>query len=169
LTSTIVSENHSLLGGGGEAVAQARRRNPRGGEELLIVEGDHLRPALGLEIALEISREVERRNGLAGTDRAGCRCEVAGALDNAEPGGRCDLLHECAGGLRTVGIDHDHAEAADHRVAEHRGQHHEGEERHAEDQDQRGAVVQQPSRFAPRNQPEPGLRPAFHCRVRQSR
>ena len=58
------------LGGGGEAVAEPRRRDARGGEELLIIEADHLRAAPGLQIALEIGRHVDGADGLAGADRA---------------------------------------------------------------------------------------------------
>ena len=39
-------------------------------------------------------------------------------------------------------------------------QHDEGEQRHAEDQDDRHAIVQQPSPFASGDEPEPGLRRA---------
>ena len=110
-------------GGGGEAVAQARRRDARGRQELLIVEGDDLRAALGLEVALEIGRDVDRGDGVAGADRARRRREIAGALDDAETGRRSHLLHEGARGLRSVRVDDDHPELADHRVTEDRGQH----------------------------------------------
>jgi hypothetical protein len=183
LTSTIVSgASAPMRDGFGAARAAARlvatarlspspppRRDARGGEELLVVEGDDLRAALGLEITLEIGRHVDRTDGLAGADRARRFREIAGALDDAETGRRRHLLDKRARGIRSVGVDHDHAEPADHRVAERRGQHHEGEQRHAEDQDQRGAVMQQPSQLAPGDQPEAGLRPGPHWRVRQSR
>src|SRR5262249_31535635 len=53
----------------GEAVAQARRCDAGGGEELLVIEGDDLRAPLGLEVALEIGRHVDRANGLARSNR----------------------------------------------------------------------------------------------------
>ena len=114
--------------GGGEAVAQTRRRHARGRQELLIVEGDHLRPALGLEVALEIGRDVDRGNGVPGPDRARRGREVAGALDDAETGRRSHLFDEGARGLRSVRVDDDHPEFADHRLTEDRGQDHEGEQ-----------------------------------------
>ena len=150
------------LGGGREAVAQARRCDARGGEELLVIEGDDLRAALGLQIAFEIGRHIDGADGLAGAYRARRRCEVAGALDDAETRGRRDLLHECARGLGSVLVDDDHPQSADHRMTEHRGQHHEGEQRHAEDQDQRRTIVQQPPPFAPGDQQEAGFR---RCRL----
>ena len=52
----------------------------RGGEELLIIEADHLRAPPGLQIALEIGRHVDGADGVAGADRARGRREVAGAL-----------------------------------------------------------------------------------------
>ncbi len=156
-------------GGGREAVAHARRRDAGRGQELLVIEGDDLRPALGLQVALEIGRHVHRGNGVAGFDRPRRGREVAGARDDAEAGGRGHLLDEGPRGLRSVLVDHDHAEPADHRAAEDRAQDHEGEQRHAEDQNDRHGVVQQPSQFAPGDQQEPGLGRASHSRVRQSR
>ena len=145
-----------------EAVAEPRRSDTRGGEELLIIEADDLRAPPGLQIALEIGRHIDGADGIAGADRARGRGEVAGALDDAEPGRCRHLLRESARRLRSVRIDDDHPELADHRVAEHCGQHREGEQRNAEDQDQRRAVVQQPAPFAPCDQEEPGLRLSPH-------
>ena len=112
----------AAAGGGGEAVAQARDGDARGGQELLVIEGDDLRAALGLEVALEIGRDVDGRDGVAGADRPRRRGEIAGALDDAEAGRRRHLLHEGARGLRSVLVDDDHAEPADHRMTEGRGQ-----------------------------------------------
>ena len=53
-----------------EAVAQPRRSDTRGGEELLIIKADDLRAAPGLQIALEIGRHVHSADGIAGADRA---------------------------------------------------------------------------------------------------
>ena len=47
------------------AVAHALRRDAGGGEELLIVKGDDLRAPLGLQVALEIGRDVDSGNGVA--------------------------------------------------------------------------------------------------------
>ena len=55
--------------GGREAVAQARRRDARGRQVLLVIEGDDLRTTLGLQVALEIGRNIDRGNGVAGPDR----------------------------------------------------------------------------------------------------
>ena len=107
---------------GREAVAQARRGDARGGQELLVIEGDDLRPPLGLEVALEIGRDVDGGNGLAGSDRPRRRGEVAGAFDDAETGRRRHLLDKGARGLRAVRVDDDHTEPADHRMTEDRGQ-----------------------------------------------
>ena len=162
------------LGGCGEAVAQTRRRDARGGEELLVIEADHLRASPGLQIALEIGRHINGGDCLAGAYRPRRRTEVPGALGNAEPGRRLHFFHEGPRGFRSVGIDDDHPELADHRVAEHCGQHREGEQRNAEDQDQRRAVVQQPPAFASCDQAGTRVSASAssagpHRRVRQSR
>ena len=120
-------------------------------------------------IALEIGRHVDRADGLAGADRARCRREVAGALDDAQIGRRSHPFHEGPRSLRPVLVNDDHPEPTNHLMTEDRGQNREGEQRHAEDQYQRHAVVQQPSPFAPGDQQEPGLRRASHGRARQSR
>ncbi len=155
--------------GGREAVAQAGRRDARGRQELLIVEADDLRTTFGLQIALEIDRNVDGRDGIAGPYRPRSRREVGGALNDAEAGRRGYLLHECSGGLRPVFVDDDHPQPADHRVTEDSGQNRESEKRHAEDQYDGRAVVQQPSPFASGDEKEPGLRRRSHSRARQSR
>jgi hypothetical protein len=53
-------------------------------------------------------------------------------------------------------------------MTEHRGQDHEGKQRHTKDQDERGAVVQQPPPFAPGDEPEARLRRRLHRRCRHS-
>src|SRR5207245_6299652 len=118
--------------GGREAVAQTRRRDSRRRKELLVIESDDLRTSLGLQVALEIGRDIDCGNRLAGPYRPRRGREVAGALDDAETGRRGHLLHEGARGVRSVGVDDDHAEPADHRMTEDRGQDHEGEQRYAE-------------------------------------
>ena len=155
-------------GRGSEAVAQPRRCDARGGEELLVIEGDDLRAALGLQVALEVGRDIDRGDGTASADRARRGGEIAGALDDAEIGRCRHLFHEGARGVRFVRVDDDYSEPADHRMTEYRGQHREGEQRHAEDQDERCAVMQQPSAFAPGDEPKPRLRRRVHPRVRQS-
>ncbi len=159
---------HGCRAGGGEAVAQTCRRHARGRQELLIVECDHLRPALGLQVALEIGRDVDCGNGVPRPDRARRRREVVGALDDAKTGRRSHLLDEGARGLRSVRVDDDHPEIADHWLTEDRGQDREGEHRHAEDQDERHAVAQQPSPFASGDQQEAWLRRRPHRRARWS-
>ena len=63
---------------------------------MLVIEGNHLRASLRLQIALEIGWYVECADGIAGADRPRRRCEVAGALDDAEPGRRRHVLDEGA-------------------------------------------------------------------------
>ena len=82
-----------------ETVAQTRRCDAGRGEELLVIEGDDLRAALGLEIAFEFGRHVDGADGLARPYRARCRCQIAGALDDAETGRRRHLLYERARGI----------------------------------------------------------------------
>ena len=67
---------------------RTRRRYARSGEELLIIEADHLWAAPGLQIALEISGQIDGANGIAGADSPRRRREVVRALDDAEPGRR---------------------------------------------------------------------------------
>jgi hypothetical protein len=76
---------------------------------------------LGFEVALEIRRHVEGTDGFAGADRANRRCEVSGALDDTESWRDRHLLDESARGFRSVGIDDDHPQPADHRIAERQG------------------------------------------------
>src|SRR5262249_2551854 len=75
-------------------------------------------PPLRLEVALEVGRYVDRANGLAGAYRPRRRAKIAGAFHDAQPGGRRHLFHEGARRIRSVSIDDDHAEPADHRMAE---------------------------------------------------
>jgi hypothetical protein len=89
-------------------------------------------------------------------------------LNDTETGRRRHLLDKGAGRFRSVRVDDGNAQPADHRMAEYGGQDHEGEQRHAEYQDERGAVMRQPSPFARGDQEESGFRP-FHPRVRQSK
>ena len=49
---------------------------------MLIVEGDDLRALPGLEVVLEIGRDVECRNGLAGAERL-AGAAAAAAADSA--------------------------------------------------------------------------------------
>src|SRR5262249_2627063 len=98
-----------------------------GGEELLIIERDNLRPPPRLQIALEIGRQIDGGDGIAGTDCARGRGEVAGALDDAEPGRRRHLLREGARRLRSVRIDNDYPDPRDPRRAEYSRQPREGE------------------------------------------
>ena len=105
----VAAERLSLKPRGGDA---------GGGQELLVIEGDDLRTAFGLEVALEVGRNVDGRDGVAGTDRARRRGEIAGALDDAEIGRGRHLLDEGARDLRAVLVDDDHAETADHRMTE---------------------------------------------------
>ena len=156
------------LRGRREAFAQPRRRDTRGCQVLLVIEGDDLGATLGLQIAFEIGRHVDGADGLSGAYRARRRCEVARALDDAQTRGRRDLLHECARGLGSILVDDDHPHPADHGMTEHRGQHYEGEQRYAEDQDHRRAIVQQPPPFAPGDQQEPGFGRRPHRRCRHS-
>ena len=160
--------DRGALGGGREAIAEAGRRDARGCQVLLVIEGGDLRATLGFQIAFKIGRHVDDADGLAGAYRARRRCEVAQALDDAQTRGRRDLLHERARGLGSILIDDDHPHPADHGMTEHRGQHHEGEQRHAEDQDYRGAIVQQPLPLAPGDQQESGFGRRRHPRVAHS-
>src|SRR6202030_4648392 len=98
------------LGGGGETVAQARGRDPRSGQELLVIEGDDLRPALGLEVTLEVGRDIDGRDAVAGADRPCRGAEIAGSVDDSEIWRCGHLLHEGARDLRAVLVDDDHAE-----------------------------------------------------------
>ena len=149
-------------GGSGQRVAHALRRDAGGGEELLIVKGDDLRAPLGLQVTLEISRNVDSGNGGARSYRPRRRCKIPGARDDAETGSGRHLLHKGARGLRPVFVDDDHPQPSDHRMAEYQTQHDEGEQRYAEDQDDRHAVVQQPAPLAFGDEPEPGLGPRPH-------
>ena len=72
--------------GGPETVDQARRCDTGRGEELLVIEGNNRRAALGLQITFEFGRQIDGADGLARPYRARCRCQVAGALDDAEAG-----------------------------------------------------------------------------------
>src|SRR5205807_10390707 len=90
-----------------KAVAQARRRHARGGQELLVVEGDDLRAPPGLEVALEIGRNVGGGDGFTGTDGAGGGGEITRALNDAETGRRGHLFHEHARGVGSVRVDDD--------------------------------------------------------------
>jgi len=94
---------------------------------LLVVEGDDLRTPSGLQVALEIGRNVDGGNGFAGSDRAGGGREIAGTFDDAEIGRCRDLFHEGARGVGSIRVDDDHPELADDRMTEHRGQHCVGE------------------------------------------
>jgi len=110
-----------------QAVAQPRRCDARGRQELLVIEGDDLRAPPGLEVAFEIGRDVACGDGLAGSYRPRRRCEVPGAFDDAEIGRRRHLFHEGTRGVRSVRVDDDHPQPADHRVTEHRRQDRQGE------------------------------------------
>ena len=58
-----MARGRGIAGSGGQRVAHALRRDAGGGEELLIVKGDDLRAPLGLQVALEIGRDVDSGNG----------------------------------------------------------------------------------------------------------
>ena len=147
-----------------KAVAQARRRHARGGQELLVVEGDDLRAPPGLEVALEIGRNIDGGDGFTGTDGAGGGGEIARALNDAETGRRGHLFHEHARGVGSVRVDDDHPEFTNDRMAEHRGQDREGKHGHGEDQNARGVVTQQPPPFALGDEPEARLWRRLHRR-----
>ena len=153
---------------GREAVAQPGRCDAGGGEELLVIEGDDLRALPGSEVVFEIGRDVERRDGVAGANRARRCRQIGPAFDDREIGRRRHPLNEGARGFRAVLIDHHGAEVADHRPAEGGRQCYEGEQRHAEDQDECCAVAPQPAQLAPGDQQKSGLGRPSHWRVRQS-
>jgi len=100
---------------------------------LLVIESDHLRAPPGLQVALEIGRDVDGGNVIAAADRSRRGREVAGAFDDAEIGRCGHLLHEGARGVRPVCVDDDRPEPADDWMTEHRGQDCEGKQRHTED------------------------------------
>ena len=152
-----------------EAVAQARGRDAPGRQILLVIEGDDLRAPLGFKVTLEIRRHVDGGNGLTGSYRLRRRREIAGAFDDAEIGRRRHLFHEGTRGGGSVRVDDDQPQPADHRVTEHRGQDRQGEQRHAEDQYDGHAIMQQPSPFAPGDEPKSGLWRRLHSRFRQSK
>src|SRR5262249_23437575 len=142
---------------GREAVAQARRGDACSGKELLVIKSDDLRTSRGLQIALEIGRNVDGGDGLAGPDRAGGGGEIAGAVADGVGGRGGEMFDEDGRGVGSVRIDDDNAEFADDRMTEHRGQDCEGKQRDSEDQYARCAVMQQPSPFAPGYEPESAL------------
>jgi hypothetical protein len=101
-----------------KAVAEAGRRDARRRQVLLVIEGNDFRPAVGLQVALEIGRDVDRRYGLASTDCARRRHQIGGALDDGQIGGCRHLFDKGTRGLRTVLIDNHSAQMTDHRIAE---------------------------------------------------
>ena len=159
----------AALGGGREAVAQPRRGDARGGEELLVIEGR--RPAGGARPSGRARnwpacrrRRWPRRSGSRARPRRGRRRAR-----------RCSRLGDAAT-CSTKAREVSDRSASTTTTPSPRitgwlntaRQHREGEQRHAEDQDERRAVVQQPAPFAPGDQQEPGLRPAGFIRASAS-
>ena len=116
-----------------------------------------MRASPGLEVALEIGRNVDGGDGFTGADGAGGGGEIARTFNDAETGRRSHLFHEHARGVGSIRVDDDHPEFTHDRMAEHRGQDREGKHRHGEDQNARRAVMQQPAPFAPGDEPEAWL------------
>jgi hypothetical protein len=80
----------------------------------------------GLEVALEIGRDVDGGDGFTGADGAGRGGEITRTFNDAEIGRRGHLFHEYSRGIGSVRVHHDYAELANHGMAEHRGQDREG-------------------------------------------
>jgi hypothetical protein len=123
-----------------------------------------LRAPPGLEVALEISRNVDGGDGFAGADGAGGGGEITRTFNDVEIGRRGHLFHEYARGVGSVRVDHDHPELTNDRMAEHRGQDGEGKQRHSENENDRCAVMQQPTPFALGDEPEARLGRWLHRR-----
>ncbi len=88
-----------LGGGGGVGRGRKRIAQPGGGDagrgqELLVIEADHLRPAFGLQVALEIRRDIDRRDRLAGPDVLHRRRQRAGAIDDVQARRRRDVFDQ---------------------------------------------------------------------------
>jgi hypothetical protein len=79
--------------------ARATGGRPACREVLLVIEGDDLRTSLSLEVALEIGRDVNCRDGIPRSYCPRGRCEVAGAWNHTETGRRRHLLDKGAGGF----------------------------------------------------------------------
>ena len=92
----------------------------------MVVEGDDLRPLLRLEVALEISRQIDGANGLAGSDRPRGRGKIAGGFGDAETRRGRHLFNESARSVGAIRVHNHNTEPADHRMTEYRGQRHEG-------------------------------------------
>ena len=142
---------------GGQRIAQASRGNAGRGQELLVIEPDDLRPAVGLQVALEIRRDIDRRDRLAGPDVLHGRGQRTGAVDDLQARRRRDVFHQRTRSVRPVRIDDRHPKPSDDRVAEDGCENHERKQRHAEDQKQRHAIVKQPAALALRDQPKSGF------------
>ena len=142
---------------GGKRVAQARGRNAGRCQELLVIEPDDLRPPLGLQVALEIRRDMDCRNRLSGPYVLYGRGQRARAVDDFQARRRRDIFHQRARCVRFVLVDDRHAQPPYHRTAEDGCEDYEREERHAEDQKQRHAIAKQPAALAPSDQQKSGL------------
>ena len=70
--------------GGGKRIAQARGRNAGRRQELLVIEPDDLRAAPGLQVALEIRRDIDCRDRLARSYVLHRRGQRTGAVDDMQ-------------------------------------------------------------------------------------
>ena len=143
--------------GGGKRVAQARGCNAGSSQELLVIETDDLRAALGLQVALEIRRDIDCRDRFTGSDILCGRRQRTGAVDDFQVRRRRDVFHQGTRSVRPVLVDDRHPKPSDDRMAEDGRQYHEPKERHAEDQKQRHTIVKQPAALAPRDPQKSGL------------
>ncbi len=135
-------------GAGRNRSGQGRGRDVAGREILLVVEDDDLRPLARGDVALEVARQIDRRERLAGTDGVHGGAEVGrspGDIHARRGIQGLDIGHRR---LRVVLVDDIDTEVADDGVAEGERQQHDGEKRHADHERQGDAVAPDPQGLA---------------------
>ena len=140
---------------GGRRRDGARNRRSRvvaRGKILPIVQRHHLRPLPGEEVALEVLRNVNGCDRVAGADGLHSPPHVARSLRDGDARRGGDRLHINARSRGAVGVDDGDAKIADDRIAKCQGQNGEGDDGNQDGQNERHAVAPHPAELARRDQ-----------------
>ena len=135
-----------------------------GGEILPIVQRDDLRPLPGEEVALEILRDIDSRDRVAGADCLHGAPHVARPLGDCHARRGSDRLHVNERSRGAVGVDDGDAKVANDRIAERERQDREGEDWNQDGQHERDPVALHPAQLACGDEKQPWLWGRPHLR-----
>ena len=148
----------------GDRAGYGRSRVVAGGEILPVVQGDDLRPLPGEEIVLEVFRDVDSRNRVAGANSLHGAPHVARPLGDCHAWRGSDRLHVNERSRGAVGVDNGDPKVANDRIAERERQDGEGEDRNQDGQHERDPVALHPAQLARGDEKQSGLWRRPHLR-----